>query len=1064
MKKLFQSPLARLSFGLTMLTISILLLTDMVGIAPDTRNAELQTRKTIAESLAVQLSGQIGNQSLDNTRALLRTVVERSDNILTAAIRKGTDEPLVTYGNHSHFWTLEAKQDSTAEQIRVPIFDKQGPWGSIELSFEPLSAQSSMKSNNFMTVVWFMIPAGFLAYFLFLKRALRELNPDAVIPERVRTALDTLAEGLLIIDENSFIVFANNAFARKTGLTSKNLLGKACSNLDWVFDEDTSSPAEMPWNSLLDGELLGSGIKTKLKTGQNKTYTFVINASPITATGEKVRGALITFDDITAIELKNDELNQTLEKLQESQKDINRQNQELQILATRDPLTNTLNRRSLFQGFDVLFADAKTQREDLSCIMVDIDLFKQVNDVHGHAVGDQVIIEVAKILSECSRPNDLVGRYGGEEFCVVLPSATLLQCAEIAKRIRLAIVQKHGFKLAPDLRITASLGISTLTGGAISPSQLVDEADRALYQAKETGRNRIIVWPQCCTAEEFISAAADNDYTTSTPVLLTNDTDNNKPQHQLNNDEQNSVAASTEQPQTATKAEDILFRSNYCPDDHSSETPVSNIPTRPRPATKKAEDILIKTSDIDPENAYPQNRMLVLDRIDQAIKRSQRYHTLVAVLILNIDTLQRINDTLGFNAGEEAATIAVSRLKEVLRDTDTIALHKNEQSQISVTRFNNNEIIVLLTDVNDADYVTSIMQRIHATLNEKIEVENDEFFLNTDIGISLSPLDSENANTLIRYASNALHEARNNNERNNFAFYSEEVNQRSIMHIKMEADLHHAIERDEFELYYQPKINLKTGNILGMEALLRWNHPRHGLVMPTDFIPLAENTGLINSISQWVIQTACRQIKLWQEAGYYSISVAVNLSAVEFRNRQLSNEILEVITAASLQTKSLELEITETAVMQNMEAAIDTLEKLSQKGVAISLDDFGAGYSSLSYLQRFPISKVKIDRSFISNFTNNTNDAAIVSAVIAMGHSLGLQVVAEGVETEEQLRLLQGLNCDEIQGYFISRPIPADEASDLLAQSAGIRHLVTEYDVDFAGMIADFDNSEQLIN
>ncbi|MCP4040550.1 MAG: EAL domain-containing protein [Gammaproteobacteria bacterium] len=289
--------------------------------------------------------------------------------------------------------------------------------------------------------------------------------------------------------------------------------------------------------------------------------------------------------------------------------------------------------------------------------------------------------------------------------------------------------------------------------------------------------------------------------------------------------------------------------------------------------------------------------------------------------------------------------------------------------------------------------------------------------------------------------------------RNNFCFYANEINKRSKKQFRLEAELHRAVELGEFILNYQPKIDLKTGTVLGLEALLRWQHPQLGIVPPCEFIPLAEQMGIIDDISQWVIHTVCRQIHFWREAGYDTITAAVNLSPLEFRNPELADKIIALTDEFGIPKSALELEITESITMQDMDAAVVTLEKLSNSGICISIDDFGVGYSSLSYLRRFPISKVKIDRSFISGFMQGSGDAAIVSAIIAMSHSLSLKVVAEGVETKEQLRFLQDLHCDEMQGFLVSRPLPQEEINDFLAQSSGIRHMILDYGVNLLGLM-----------
>jgi len=320
-----------------------------------------------------------------------------------------------------------------------------------------------------------------------------------------------------------------------------------------------------------------------------------------------------------------------------------------------------------------------------------------------------------------------------------------------------------------------------------------------------------------------------------------------------------------------------------------------------------------------------------------------------------------------------------------------------------------------------------------------------EFYLDADVGVSIYPLDSEDGDSLLSYANSAMREAKKGVGKNNWQFYSADVNDTSKRKLRLEADLHAALERGELVAFYQPKTCLKSGTILGMEALLRWKHPQFGMVPPDEFIALAEQSDLIDKITYRLITTTCQQIETWQEAGYGDVSIAVNLSPVSFRNPKLADQIISLVSEHDIPAGSLELEITETVVVQNMQVAIDILDKLSNAGYCIAIDDFGVGYSSFSYLKKFPVNKVKIDKSFISDLGKGPTDAAIISAMIAMAHSLGLTVVAEGVETEEELHFLQDLRCDQVQGYLVSRPIPADEVSKLLSDSSSIKRLILKH-------------------
>lgn len=1027
MWRFLKSPLVRISFGLAMLTVAMLLVTDLLGLVPDTKNAQLQSRKIIAESLAVQLSTDLADRQIHSVEETMRAVVERNEALLSGAIRIEEGGLIGEFGGHEKHWTLQPEERSTPTQVQVPIYNNHGHWGTVELSFKPLAESGELFSSHssFLAVTLFMGLVGFIAYLLFLKRTMRELNPDAVIPERVRKALDTLAEGLLIVDQKGYIVFSNAAFARKTGLTPKQLVGKESAALDWDMGLSDVADDKLPWFSVLEGKTLPKGITVRLKTGIKTTYTFAVNASPITASADKIRGALITFDDITEIEAKNAELCRTLNKLEKSQREITRQNQELQVLATRDPLTNTLNRRSLFQGFETLFTEAQEGSEELSCIMVDIDHFKLVNDRFGHAVGDKVIKLLANILTEHSRPNDLVGRFGGEEFCVVLPGVGIKVAASIAERMRLAIQEGEGAKFTSVLRITSSFGVSTLSSRVENHAELLEQADQALYTAKEGGRNRVVSWS---SALEDETSEGDSKPPQSAPAL---------------DDIEVSTNGQSGQEETLDKVQHPIHQ------DPEQDSKVVKL----YPQNMHLQQSQDAQSDTLGDSCLP-SRMLLFDRIGQAINRARRYDTQVALLVINVEALQRVNHTLGLAAGEKFAKIVVSRFKQLLRRTDTVVLTDEDELLFSISRLGSDEIVILLTDLKQNEIVTTIMQRILSVHSEPVELEGSEFYLNTNMGVSLFPSDGEDPDVLVRNASSAMREAKQSPGRNNFRFYADDINQSSKKQIRLESELHRALERDELIVYYQPKVDLRTGKILGMEALIRWQHPQLGLVPPNDFIPLAEQTGLIEEISQWVIRTVCGQIRFWEKAGYGNVTIAVNLSPLEFRNPEMGDNVINLVDEYGIPASAIELEITETVVMQNMETAVSILEKLHHAGFGISVDDFGTGYSSLSYLKRFPLSKVKIDRSFISDFTQGKNDAALVSAIIAMSHSLDLRVVAEGVETEEQLRFLQDLHCDEIQGFLISKPIPSEEAGDLLAQSSSIQRLIMDYGVNYAELTA----------
>ncbi|WP_203300900.1 EAL domain-containing protein [Marinobacter sediminum] len=993
MKKFFLSPLIRISFSLTLLTVSMLLISDLLGLIPDTRHAELQSRKFAAESLAVQLSNEITRKQLEGVDHILQSIVARNEFITSAAVRKKGGELVSEFGGHEQYWTLQSGDKSTATQVLVPLFNGQDRWGNVELTFTDLNGNGGLFSlrNSFLGILLFISLGGFLVYLLFLKRALRELNPDAVIPERVSKALDTLSEGLLIVDQKGFVVFANLAFAKKMGLKPQELLGKDIAGFGWGSPGEGGDRLNLPWADVLTGQTLSRSATLTLTNGLNEVCILNVNVSPITATEGKVRGVLITFDDITQIEAKNEALHRTLQKLERSQKEISRQNQELQWLAARDPLTGVLNRRSLTHHMDLLFDEAREEGGEFSCIMVDIDHFKSVNDRFGHGVGDETIKLVTQILTECSRSGDLVGRLGGEEFVVILPETDVNAAARIAERMRSAIEGADTATIHSDLRITSSFGIAALLDGAASAPDLLAQADKALYVAKETGRNRVICWSRTMASDPSLELAHEQDSVVSAlPVI------DSKPAVQL--------------PAKKSGAEAKLGRDS---------------------AAGRPSDALLQ------------------DRIEQGINRARRDGTHIAVLVVNVDSLQRVKDTLGFALAEKLAKKIIACLKQTLRSTDTVAVCEQEGLLFTVSRLDGNEIALVLTDLERPEIVTKILQRIFLAFKTSISVESNEFYLNVNLGVSLFPRDGADAEILLRNAGSAMREGKRAQGDNSFWFYADEINQSAKKQIQLEAELHRAIERNELTVYYQPKIDLRTGEINSMEALVRWQHPISGLVQPGEFIPLAEQAGLIEELDRWVIRAVCQQISFWQKSGYGTVPVAVNLSPFEFRNPNLAEEIIAVVEEFDIPAEALEIEITETAVMHCLDAATGILEKLGAAGIRFYLDDFGTGYSSISYLKRFPISVVKIDRTFITDFLKNSSDASIVSAIIAMSHSLGIRVVAEGVETEEQLRFLQDLHCDEVQGYLMSKPLPKEQITELLAHASNIRQKVLEYGAEY---------------
>ncbi|BBJ22543.1 putative bifunctional diguanylate cyclase/phosphodiesterase [Candidatus Nitrotoga sp. AM1P] len=413
------------------------------------------------------------------------------------------------------------------------------------------------------------------------------------------------------------------------------------------------------------------------------------------------------------------------------------------------------------------------------------------------------------------------------------------------------------------------------------------------------------------------------------------------------------------------------------------------------------------------------NGLLLQDRLAQAISHAGREKHKVAVMCLDLDHFKVINDMLGHLVGDKLLQEVARRISSVGRASDT------------VSRRGGDEFVIILPNLETVDDAAVIAVKLLEAISGLCMVDGNEIKITTSIGISIFPEDGCDGDYLIKYADAAMYHAKKNG-RNNYQFFTNEMNQLALERMSIERKLRHAVERQEFCLHYQPQVDLRSGRIIGVEALLRWNNPETGIISPGYFIPIAEETGLIIPIGEWVLREACRQNSEWRMLGLPELTVAVNLSAVQFRQNNFGEMIKTILCENGLEPSGLELEITEGVVMQNAEASIALLLELKAMGLKLVVDDFGTGYSSLSYLKRFPIDKLKIDQSFVRDIIVDSDNAVIVSTIINMARTLKLKVIAEGVETAEQLSFLKHQECDEIQGYYFSQPVPPEKISSLL--------------------------------
>lgn len=417
------------------------------------------------------------------------------------------------------------------------------------------------------------------------------------------------------------------------------------------------------------------------------------------------------------------------------------------------------------------------------------------------------------------------------------------------------------------------------------------------------------------------------------------------------------------------------------------------------------------------------NRLLARDHLEMAIAYAQRSGTKIAVLFLDLDNFKTINDSFGHATGDALLIEVARRLRDCTRETDTIS------------RQGGDEFLVLLSNVMDADAITCVAEKILEQLEETINIDGKEISTSLSIGVAVYPDDGKDIDTLLQLADTAMYHAKEAG-RNAYRFYTEQMNIDAAAHQRIRVGLRRALERNEFVLHYQPQIDLASGAVVGAEALIRWNHPEFGLLPPGRFIPTAEESGLIVPMGDWVLQEACRQASAWREAGLPELVVAVNISAMQLQRGNLEQSVLGALAASGLPPAFLELELTESILIQDTERVLETVHRLKSHGLMLSIDDFGTGYSSLAYLKRFNVDKLKIDRSFVCDMIHNPNDATIVRAIIQMAKNLNLKTIAEGVEDEHLLSFLRLQYCDEAQGYYFSRPLPADEFAQYLLKNA----------------------------
>ena len=990
-------PAVRVGFSLMMFTISVLLIADLLGMVPDREDMVMDARKKVCESLAVQLStaASVSNQPLID--ATLKNFVNRNNDVLAASMSRVSGEVVAEYGHfkQANYKNIAGKK-STKNLVLIPIYADSEQWGSVNVEFEDTYVGiSNLLTDSIIGYFLFVAIACISGYIFILRKTLNVLDPKGVVPERVRNAFDALAEGVLIVDNKERIMMANDAFAKHAAEDPSDLVGKKASSLKWKLVKAKEGD-QLPWFKSLENGADVVGVALNLSTPHLGVRSLSTNSAPIHDDNGRTRGALVTFDDITEVEESNILLENAVSTLQKNDAEIRRKNEELEVLASRDALTGCYNRRAFFDITEEMFRQAVNTNTDLTCIMVDIDHFKSINDRFGHAVGDEAIRMVAEKLNACNYTGAVVGRYGGEEFCLALPNASLEKGNQVAETLRTSIkLAARGFS-EKELKLTASFGVSNAEPHMSNVGQLLEHADKALYIAKESGRDRVVTWvegrelPEKNGADSLL--ATQHDFSTLDGKAKENDIDIKLLNHRI------------ERLESELQRKEAEYAKNRFND------PITNLPTQ----------------------------IIFEDRVSQAIAYTGRAKKIIAVAVMNIDMFSRINNTLGQIVGDEFLKAVAQRLKSILRRSDTVASMVNpDQTGPSLSRLHDDEFALLLTGIDSVESVTYIIKRIQDKFAGKINVADHELYVTTTIGLSIAPHDANTPKALIEGARSAQKHAKGMVGKNKYQFFSKEINEKSMEQMQLEVDMHNAIGANQFRMVYQPKLDLETGRIHSLESLIRWKHPERGMVTPYQFIPVAERTGLIIDIGNWTLNAVCRQTRKWVDMGADDLRVSVNISGIEFTNESFVDSVKAALRTNNLSASHLEFEITETAVMNNLEASSKIVDELRYMGITIAMDDFGTGYSSFSYLGQLNFDWIKIDRNFLLEAMKHKHSKTLYDAMVIMAHEIDLKVVAEGVEKKNEYKYVQSLGVDELQGYIVSKPVsPMQIERMLFAENA----------------------------
>ncbi|MFZ5586688.1 MAG: PAS domain S-box protein [Thermodesulfobacteriota bacterium] len=818
-----------------------------------------------------------------------------------------------------------------------------------------------------------------------LKDVTEQVRAEQALVEserRLRSVLENAPDPVAIYDLAGRFQYLNPAFTRVLGWRPEELIGK---KPDFVPDEEMEASRRF-YQRVLAGETVHS-FSTRRRTKEGRLVHVSLSAAPQRDNQGRVSGMIVTLRDITQRTLATQALKKSEASLARAQKMASLGNWELTLASGELSCSQEVYR---------IYGIAPGPER------ITLDMFMQ----SVHAEDRDMVREHLEAVVHLRRPLSLehrIVRPGGEER-VVFQQAEVEQDAQGVPVKLVGAVQDitQRRRSEEQMRLLARVFEHTVEGivvtDALGRIQMVNRAFTQItgYSSVEAvGQDPRMLNSHRHPAEFFAQMWRDL-------------TDKGHWQGEIWNRRKNGEAY----PEwlTITAIKDAQGRTAHYVGVFHDIT-----------EAKRSQEQISYQAYHDALTGLP-NRQLFNDRLKVALAQAQRRGRGLAVLFLDLDNFKHINDSLGHAMGDLLLVEAARRLVRWVRDEDTVA------------RLGGDEFIMLLSAVGEPDAAGQVADRILESLSEPMQVGGQELYITASIGITLYPYDGGDPQTLVANADLAMYRAKSDG-RNNYKLFTPAMNQVVVHRMEMERSLRQALAKGEFAVYYQPKVELAGGRMVGLEALVRWQRPGHGLVAPAEFIPLAEETGLIVPIGQWVLRTACAHAKRWHDMGHAGLRVAVNLSPRQFTQRNLVQMVAEALAETGLTPDCLELEVTESVLMHSVEDAIATMEQLNAMGVRLFMDDFGRGYSSLYHLKRFPMQALKIDRSFVQDVTSNPSDASIVNTIINMGRSLNLQVVAEGVETPEQLEFLRDNQCDQMQGFLFSRPVPAEEIERMLKQT-----------------------------